>query len=245
MKYNVVCMKWGDKYGAEYVNRLYNMAARNLTLPFDFHCFTDDSRGLSKEIDARPLPEMALPPDRERGWRKLSCFKADFPVQGRILFLDLDTVIVDNIDAYFTMEAGDNLIVIRHWKPSKMHGIGETGVFRYDSGTMAFLYDDFMGDISAAKKAYRHEQAYVTDVMAKRGRLSFWPSEWMPSFKYNCMHPFPLNYFLPPALPKGAKMVIFHGNPTPDQAMSGRTRGTLKRFIRHVRTPQWLKDSWK
>ena len=30
----IICMKWGTKYGAEYVNRLYNMVKRNLTLPF-------------------------------------------------------------------------------------------------------------------------------------------------------------------------------------------------------------------
>ena len=41
-----------------------------------------------------------------------------------------------------------------------------------------------------------------------------------------------------------AKMVVFHGNPTPDQAMAGKTKG-LKGIIRHVRTPQWLKDNWR
>ena len=30
----IICMKWGTKYGAEYVNRLYNMVDGHLTLPF-------------------------------------------------------------------------------------------------------------------------------------------------------------------------------------------------------------------
>ena len=57
--YSVVCMKWGDKYGAEYVNRLYNMVARNTTLPFKFVCFTDNANGLLPEIESRPLPDHA------------------------------------------------------------------------------------------------------------------------------------------------------------------------------------------
>ena len=34
--YSVLCMKWGDRYGSEYVNRLFAMVARNLTLPHRF-----------------------------------------------------------------------------------------------------------------------------------------------------------------------------------------------------------------
>ena len=79
-------MKWGDKYGPEYVNRLYNMTARNLTLPFKFICFTDNGAGLDKNIEVRPLPEMDLPPDRERGWRKLSTFRDDIGLSGACSF---------------------------------------------------------------------------------------------------------------------------------------------------------------
>lgn len=242
MDYNVVCMKWGKKYGADYVNRLFNMVSRNLTLPFKFICFTDDAEGLSPQIEARALPEMNLPEDKERGWRKLSCFKKDFGVEGRILFVDLDTVIVRNINDYFTIDG--KFIVIKHWKPSKKQGVGETAVYRYDSGAHIDLYENFMRDIDKVKAAYRHEQAYVTDVLNKQGKLSFWPTKWMPSFKYNCMRPFPLNLFLEPIMPSDAKMIIFHGNPTPDQALAGKVRG-IKKFIRFVRTPQWLIDNWK
>ena len=33
---NVLCMKWGNKYPADYVNRLYSMVARNMQRPFRF-----------------------------------------------------------------------------------------------------------------------------------------------------------------------------------------------------------------
>ena len=28
---NVICIKWGDKFGASYVNRLYKMVDKNMT----------------------------------------------------------------------------------------------------------------------------------------------------------------------------------------------------------------------
>ena len=39
----VLCMKWGAKYGPDYVNRLYGMVARHLRRPFRFVCLTDDA----------------------------------------------------------------------------------------------------------------------------------------------------------------------------------------------------------
>ena len=39
----VLCMKWGTKYGPEYVNRLYSMVRRHLNGDFRFICLTDRS----------------------------------------------------------------------------------------------------------------------------------------------------------------------------------------------------------
>ena len=47
---NFVCVKYGTKYGADYVNKLYDGVRRNCSLKFDFICFTEDSEGLDKEI---------------------------------------------------------------------------------------------------------------------------------------------------------------------------------------------------
>ena len=33
---NIICMKWGTKYGPEYVNRLASMVKRNITIPYRF-----------------------------------------------------------------------------------------------------------------------------------------------------------------------------------------------------------------
>ena len=47
---NIVCVKWGTKYGPEYVNVLRAMIKRNLSLPHRFICFTDNKTGLNADI---------------------------------------------------------------------------------------------------------------------------------------------------------------------------------------------------
>ncbi len=54
----VLCIKWGDRYGAEYVNRIYAMVERNITPPFRVICFTEDNTGIREEVICHDLPEL-------------------------------------------------------------------------------------------------------------------------------------------------------------------------------------------
>ena len=56
----VLCMKWGTKYGPEYVNRLYAMVARHLQGPFRFVCLTDNSMGVRPDVECMALPQLDL-----------------------------------------------------------------------------------------------------------------------------------------------------------------------------------------
>ena len=56
----ITCLKWGDKYGPEYVNNLYKMVSRNITIPYEFICFTDNKQGIDKNITIRKLPKYDL-----------------------------------------------------------------------------------------------------------------------------------------------------------------------------------------
>jgi len=92
---NVITVKWGDKYDSSYVNRLNRMADRYITEPHRFFCYTDDPTGLDDGIEI-----IEIPPDEllEGWWNKVGIFKRSMPYEGRCLYLDLDTVIQNNID---------------------------------------------------------------------------------------------------------------------------------------------------
>ena len=92
---SVVCVKWGALYGADYVNKLYMGVRRHL--PADlaprFICFTDDPTDLLPEVEARPLPTR----EWTGWWYKAYLFSTAAGLQGRILYLDLDTVLTGSL----------------------------------------------------------------------------------------------------------------------------------------------------
>ncbi|MEX1168146.1 MAG: glycosyltransferase, partial [Hydrogenophaga sp.] len=66
---NVLCIKWGKKYGPDYVNKLHNMVARHLHRPFRFVCLTDDNAGIDANIEVKPIPLVGFDDfDQRKPW---------------------------------------------------------------------------------------------------------------------------------------------------------------------------------
>lgn len=234
--YFIVCMKWGKKFGADYVNRLYNMVIKNTSLPLRFICFTDDTTGIDSKIETRPLPTMDLDESLpERGWRKLSILKNEFPdLKGSALFLDLDIVVRDNIDDF--LKTDREFVIIKDWDFPK-DIIGNSSVFKFEFNKHNDIYEYFIKNIDDIRQKFRNEQAYLSYKMHEKNILSYWDKEWCVSFKRNCMYPFPLNFFFTAKEPKTAKIIVFHGRPTPQQALKGYFG---KMGLRYVKPVKWL-----
>ena len=118
MTRHVICMKWGTKYGPHYVNNLYAMARRHLQGDFRFICLTDNTEGIRAEVECFPIPRLDIRPEaagvRDMAWRKLTTFSTDlasvYGLKGPALFLDLDVVVVDSLEPFFS-QAGEFLII--------------------------------------------------------------------------------------------------------------------------------------
>ena len=163
-------MKWGTKYGPEYVNRLYGMVRRHLSGDFRFVCLTDRSEGIAPEVQCLPIPPLDLPPGiPERGWTKLTTFAADLHgLQGTALFLDLDVVIVDDITPFF--ELPGEFLIIHDWKrPWRV--TGNSSVYRFRIGAHRRPAEPLSraGERGACA-ACRNEQAYLSDCAARAGQ---------------------------------------------------------------------------
>ncbi len=232
-------MKWGTKFGPEYVNRLHSMVSRHLSLPHHFVCFTDNPDGLNPGIRALPLPTMYLPEGAERGWRKLSTFTAPLAdLAGPTLFLDVDIVIVGSLDGFF--EHSGAFCIIKDWaRPWRV--TGNSSVYRFQANAHSDIFAQFLARIDQVKKEVRNEQEYLSREIHKQGKLAYWPSEWCVSFKYSCIPRFPLNFLLTPKIPPNARIVVFHGKPTPADALAGHGKGV----IRHVKPTRWIAEHWR
>ena len=236
---NIICMKWGDKYGADYVNRLYGMVSRNLTLPFKFVCFTENPRDIHPDVEIHSLPSLGLPDNiPERGWLKLATLQNPLSnLEGTALFLDLDVVIVDNIDCFVELETEFSICFDEKKKKER---IGNSSVYKFTIGAHADVLEYFQNNFDSVKDSYRNEQAYLSDKINEKGILTFWPKEWTPSFKYHCIPKFPFNFTQEPFIPKGAKIILFHGKPEPYEA----EKGISGKWYRSFRPVSWITKYW-
>lgn len=110
MTLEVITFKWHSpgyrsKFGAKQVNVLRSMVARHYHAPHRFTCITDDPAGLDPRIRHLPLwsdlSDMVSPHGKQNPscYRRLRVFAPDAGdlIGRRILWLDLDTVIVRNV----------------------------------------------------------------------------------------------------------------------------------------------------
>jgi hypothetical protein len=241
---NILCIKWGNKYGSEYVNKLYSMVSRQLSLPFRFVCLTDDPDGIREEVEVKDLPVTGFKDFDERqpwtklhGWLKLTAFVNPlYDLEGATLFLDLDIVIVGSLDVFF--EPQGDFLVIKEW--DKSDATGNTSVFRFTAGAHADALEPLKQDKDKATRQVRNEQEYITQYLHRQGKLGYWPAAWCRSFKRHCLRPFPLSWFQQPRIPDDARVIIFHGRPHPDDALQGRSG----KWYRKVLPTTWIGDYW-
>ncbi len=241
----VICIRWGTEYGADYVNRLYRAVMRNVARPTRFVAFTDPIEGLDPGIEAKPIPEIRLPAGLKPGpWRKLALWAADLGgLEGEVLFLDLDILVTGLLDPLFEHEPG-RLCLIRNWTQGRKEGIGNSSVMRFRAGSAPHLVKDFEADAVAMSHRFDNEQIYVTKQSGLP--LSFWPSEWCPSFKHDLLARWPFYLFQPPSLPHHARVVVFTGHPRPDEALRGEWPARwYKRFYKAIPRVDWVGDHWR
>jgi hypothetical protein len=267
VKRQVVCISWGPKYGAPYVNRLYAMVARNLTPPFSFTCFTDDPGGFNPAIRPEPLPplDVVMPTGTKGIWPKARLWGPQLGgLEGPVLFMDLDLVVVGPLDDFFTYGDPDAVILARN-PNTPAERLGQTSIFRFPVGKLVPLQRKFLADPQGVADAYRFEQRFVT--REAPGGVRFWPGPWVRHFRMHCVRTLPLNFFLPPKLPKGTRVVIFPGGLLPPHAIAGHWTGGYRpstpaehlrglfspdrpdpplRYLRHyLRPAPWVAEAWR
>lgn len=218
-KITFACVQAQNYYGrgAQYVNTLYDMVTRNLPggVTFRFVCLTDDASGLHEHIETLPLPA-----DLEGWYGKLYLFKRGlFPDGERVIFLDLDTIILGKLDDIIRYK-GEFATLTDFYFP---HRVGPAVMLWRAGGAASIIWDAWetqgrprnrMGDLWWINQLERGEFAKRAD------RLDvLFPGAFV-SFKRDCA-PYP---------PKGAQVVCFHGVPRPHEA---------------AETDDWVAMAWR
>lgn len=230
---NIVCLKWGNKYGPEYVNRLYAMILRHTTRSFRFWCFTDDATGIRSEVTIAPLPHAN---EFAGWWNKVWLFSEELPLPAgsNIFYVDLDTLIVGDIDPILR-SANRPMIVLKDF----LHGIAKTAG-EVGSGLMSWRHGDYTSIwtkfCANPQQVIRHasphgDQWWVQRcVPARQYWQDLFPNQIL-SFKVHCLN----------GLPDNARIICYHGVPgIPDSAARG---GSVRG--RSYQAQTWVMDHWR
>lgn len=217
----VACVWTGNKYGWEYVERLRNMVARYLPPPFRFVCITDKQPIQCINFPDEPIEYLPARPDLPGWWAKMQYFDRALMGDDKLIALDLDTVIVDDLTPLaniphefgicenFTRLAGH-----KDW-PCKYGSCAMV----LAAGFGQKIWDDF------AASPYQYMNACPRGDQQVIERIKPNATFLQPVL--------PFGYFLgyrdlTPTKPEGCAVVVFAGNSKP-----------------HNCEHQWIKDAWK
>lgn len=218
----VLCLKHGTKYGAEYVNTLYNMVKRHTTIPVTVVCYTEDPRGIIPEVEIRPIP---LHSDIKGWWYKPMFFNPaqTMSFDGPQLYMDLDIIIFKNIDNLFSYKPGE-FCVIRDFNRAIQSNWDRmnSSIFRLHPGQHPHVYENFMTDPSYHAKRYHGDQDWLYANV--KSQFEFWPDEWIQSYKWEMRGRPEMSRATgkrnfvekgnPTILPE-TSIAVFHGDPNP------------------------------
>lgn len=221
VKINILCVRFGNKYGIEYVERLRNMIERNITVDYEFYCLTDCNKNLPgvKNIYQN---NAGYP---KGWWHKVHMFDPKLPLSGRILYFDLDVIIHNNIDK-LTYFMNKDFVGIRDFN-RKFHPSWRnlnSSVLAWNHGTLSDIFTKFRENPGQAQRLHG-DQDWI--YKCARDRLNFWPDEWIQSYKWEIRKREDLillqgkrrfktvdNTVCPS---KECSIAVFHGDPNPSE----------------------------
>ena len=233
-KYYIVCLKHGTLYSADYVNRLYNMVKRNCTLDYEFVCLTDDPKGINSNVKILPLPGGIA-----GWWCKPYMFSKDLPLNGTVLYMDLDVVISSNIDKLIT------------WQPNQWCTIRDftrvmrpkwqkynSSVVRFKTGDLDFVWTEYEKNKVEIQKRLHGDQDWLWEA-TRHKQAMLYPDSWIQSWKWEVRKD---KAFKPGGL-RGRRtfnkidnlakpniecsICVFHGDPNPEMVQD-----------------KWVVDNW-
>lgn len=150
MERNVICVKWGNKFSARHVNRLYTMAQKNITVPFSFYCLTEDPT----DVKCETIP-LDLSLGLEKWWWKICLFKDNIFSGDVNLYFDLDVIIQNNIDNLFNISRFTIIDLSHKENNVSNNSFVNSSILGWRNNSTQWIYDKFMADKDYYLKYYR------------------------------------------------------------------------------------------
>jgi len=190
----VFCVyKTGGDYTAKYVQKLYDCVIKHSSLPIDFYCFTNSEEEL-------PGTKVLLQHNLPGWWSKIEMFKL---FQGRVVYFDLDTIIVGNIDSLLNY-SGPMAMLKDFCNPELA-----SGVMAWNS-PLQIIYRKAMAQIDHIRSHPREwDQKLIAGTLAD--------AKWNIDIIQNIVKTYSYKLHCQECIPEDASIVCFHGHPRPHE----------------------------
>src|SRR5690349_7619081 len=179
MTTTIACL-WVDGhlkyYTAAYVARLAAMVRTHMDRAYRFVCLTDRPKHVPKGVEAIRVPPVGSIP---AWWWKLRVFDASLGLTGRVLYIDLDSIVVGTLGPILDFPAPlaflphEGTFIPKHNSHKVIHKFNGS-VMLHDAGTQPDLWTNYR---PALTREYWSDQ----DMLALwRPDAATLPIEWFP-----------------------------------------------------------------
>lgn len=202
--------KTGGDFDVSYVNHIANSVKKHTTVPYKFVVLTDCFEGYGTNV------HHVVPFDHDfpKWWGKMELFAPGKFDTEKILYIDLDTLIVDNIDEI--LRYGGNFFGLRDFYAQYSLGSGFM-CWRNHNARVFQLYEKFMEDPDSNMSNNRSgDQQFIWNILS--GYIEYaqdlYPKT-IVSYKKDCIDS---NQCV--RIPDNTKVICFHGPPRPKHVNS-------------------------
>lgn len=224
----VACVCWGDKFSDSYIQNLKAMVERNTTIDHEFICLSD------RDIPGVETKKLAK--GYEGWWNKLQLFHAGFGFQNRVVYLDLDTLIVGNIDWLLEYDGtfmGIEDVGCVNANQPHLKNVLQSGVMAWNYSMNHKVWDAFTKNPFAVQK-FRGDGEFLQHLIPEYARellQRVYPGK-LKSYKYQVYNE---------GLTDDLSLICFHGRPSIVQAMYE----TVETPSATYKPQSWIKDYWR
>lgn len=217
------CVIHSTGYDWVYVERLHNMLQRNIPQGVCMHVYTEPERPVPSHMIRHDLinwPGVSGP--RRSWWYKLQLFDP-MHHQGNMLYFDLDTVILRDIDWMLCLDPA------YLWGVQDFKYLQNPGRMTLNSSIMWWHVPSFgdvwhnfcKQDIATVMRRYPGDQDYIQATLG-HGRIRYFEQHHVESWRWQCLdggYDFDRRVHHRPntgtVINPDTSVIVFHGNPKP------------------------------
>lgn len=219
------CLIHDTLYDFSYVDKLYRGLCRNLSPQVKLHVYTESNRYVPEPYIKHSLEEWpGIRGPKSSWWYKIQLFNPAHH-QGNLLYFDLDTLIVNDID-WIWQQNTKNFWAAKDFKylfRAKRSTINSS-VMWFDTQKWSHVYNDFdFKSVAKRRSVWHGDQDYIHQAIPDK-QIHYLDTSRIRSWKWELLdggYDFKIRRHRTPksgtVIDDVTSVLIFHGNPKPHE----------------------------